>query len=116
MGKLFDINDIIYLEIDTVGLFDVPLAITEINSSTYFSVYPNPATNFTTLEISSDKTQTIKISVIDLLGKEIAKKEKVIFSGTTLETINVSEYQNGIYFVNLQIGTQVTTKKLVITN
>ena len=113
---MVDNNEIIYLEIDTVGLFDAPLAITEINSSTHFSVYPNPATNFTTLEISSDKTQTIKISVIDLLGKEIAKKEKVIFSGTTLETINVSEYQNGIYFVNLQIGTQVTTKKLVITN
>jgi hypothetical protein len=113
---MVDNNEIIYLEIDTVGLFDAPLAITEINNSTHFSVYPNPATNFTTLEISSDKTQTIKISVIDLLGKEITKKEKIIFSGTTLETINVSEYQNGIYFVNLQIGTQVTTKKLVITN
>ena len=113
---MVDNNEIIYLEIDTVGLFDAPLAITEINSSTHFSIYPNPATNFTTLEISSDKTQTIKISVIDLLGKEIAKKEKVIFSGTTLETIDISEYQNGIYFVNLQIGTQVTAKKLVITN
>ncbi len=113
---MVDNNEIIYLEIDTVGLFDTPLAITQITSSTHFSVYPNPATNFTTLEISSDKTQTIKISVFDLLGKEITKKEKVIFSGTTLETINISEYQNGIYFVNLQIGTQVITKKLVITN
>ncbi len=113
---MVDNNEIIYLEIDTVGLFDAPLAITQITSSTHFSVYPNPATNFTTLEISSDKTQTIKISVFDLLGKEITKKEKVIFSGTTLETINISEYQNGIYFVNLQIGTQVITKKLVITN
>jgi hypothetical protein len=113
---MVDNNEIIYLEIDTVGLFDAPLAITQITSSTHFSVYPNPATNFTTLEISSDKAQTIKISVFDLLGKEITKKEKVIFSGTTLETINISEYQNGIYFVNLQIGTQVITKKLVITN
>jgi hypothetical protein len=113
---MVDNNEIIYLEIDTVGLFDAPLAITEINSSTHFSVYPNPATNFTTFEISSEKTQPIRISVVDLLGKEIAKKEKVIFSGTTLETINISEYQNGIYFINLQIGNQVTTKKLVITN
>tara|TARA_B110000211_G_scaffold230590_1_gene290377 strand:- start:207 stop:2135 length:1929 start_codon:yes stop_codon:yes gene_type:complete len=111
-----DFNDIIYLEIDTVGLFDSPLAITEINNSTNFSVYPNPATHFTTLKISSDKTQIIKISVVDLLGKEITKKEKVIFSGINTETIDVSEYQNGIYFVNLQIGAQVTTKKLVITN
>ena len=116
---MVDNNEIIYLEIDTVGLFDAPLAITEINSSTHFSVYPNPVTRFdeeATLKISSEKTQPIRISVVDLLGKEIAKKEKVIFSGTTLETINISEYQNGIYFINLQIGNQVTTKKLVITN
>ena len=113
---MVDNNEIIYLEIDTAGLFGggAPLGITELK--THFSVVPNPATNVTTLKISSDKTQTIKISVVDLLGKEIAKKEKVIFSGTTLETIDVSEYQNGIYFVNLQIGAQVTTKKLVITN
>ena len=57
----------------------------------------------------------ISLFFVDVI-KEIAKKEKVIFSGINTEKIDVSEYQNGIYFVNLQIGAQVTTKKLVITN
>ena len=108
---MVDNNDIIYLEIDTVGLFDAPLAIAEANSSTHFSVYPNPATSFTNLKISSDKTQTMKISIVDLLGKEITKKEKLIVSGINNEKINISKYQNGIYFINLQAGNKLTTKK-----
>jgi hypothetical protein len=57
----------------------------------------------------------VKITIVDLLGKEITTQEKVMSSGMTTETIDVSDYQNGIYFINLQVGTQVTTKKLVIT-
>jgi len=113
---MIDNNEIIYLEIDTVGLFaSTPTAITDIDGTTNFSVYPNPATDLTTIAISLEKAEKVTITIVDLLGKEIAKKEKVIFSGITIETLDVSEYQNGIYFINLQVGTQVSTKKLVIT-
>ena len=115
-----DMSFIIYLEIDTVGLFDttftLSVGLNEKDNENSINIFPNPTKSITTLEIYSDKTQTIKISIIDLLGKEITKKEKVIFSGVNAEEIDVSEYQKGIYFINIEIGTQVTTKKLVITN
>ena len=113
---LVDNNDIVYLEIDTVGLFGSTTSILENNNEiTSFSIYPNPANDLTTIAISLEKTEKVTISVVDLLGKEISNEEKVMFSGTTKEIIDVADYQNGIYFINLQVGTQVTTKKLVIT-
>ena len=111
-----EFNDIVYLEIDTAGLFDGTTSISENNKIiTNLSVFPNPANELTTLAISLERTKQVKITIVDLLGKEITTQEKVMSSGMTTETIDVSDYQNGIYFINLQVGTQVTTKKLVIT-
>ncbi len=112
---LIDYNDIVYLEIDTAGLFGSTTSILENNNISNFSIYPNPANQQTTIEVSLEKTEKVTISVVDLLGKELSNQEKVMFSGTTKETIDIADYQNGIYFINLQVGTQISTKKLVIT-
>ena len=45
----------------------------------------------------------------------ISKEEKVFYSGTTTERLDVSNFQNGVYFINLQVGNKITTQKLVIT-
>ncbi|MBT3611650.1 MAG: T9SS type A sorting domain-containing protein [Flavobacteriales bacterium] len=111
---LVDYNDIVYIEIDTVGLFGSPLSVNDMTNTTQFTVYPNPANDYTSIAISLEKTEKVTLTIVDLLGKEITKKEKVILSGVNTDRIDVSEYQKGIYFINLEIGTQVTTKKLVI--
>jgi hypothetical protein len=114
-----DNNEIVYLEIDTVGLFDGSFTLSigpnEKSNGNSMNIFPNPAKNYTNIAISSDKTEKVTLTIVDLLGKEITKQEKVISSGVNTETINLSGYQNGIYFLNLQIGNKVTTRKLVIT-
>jgi hypothetical protein len=108
-------NDIIYLEIDTVGLFGSNVSINDINNSAKFTVYPNPANDYTSITIAVDKTEKVTLTIVDLLGKEISKEEKVLFSGKTTERLDVSSFQNGVYFINLQVGNNITTQKLVIT-
>jgi len=113
------INEIVYLEIDTIGLFDGSSTLStgpnEKNNGNSMNIFPNPAKGYTNIAISSDKTEKATLTIVDLLGKEITKQEKVISSAINTETINLSGYQNGIYFLNLQIGNKVTTRKLVIT-
>jgi len=112
---LVNFNDIIYLEVDTVGLFGTPLSVTDVKNTTKFTVYPNPANDYTSISISLDKTEKATLIIIDLLGKEISKKERVFYSGTTIETLDVSNFQNGVYFITLKVGSKITTQKLVIT-
>ena len=112
---LVDFNDIVYIEIDTVGLFGTSVSVNDIKNTTQFTVYPNPANDYTSIAISLDKTEKVILTIVDLLGKEISKEEKVLFSGKTTEMLDVSNFQNGVYFINLQVGNKITTQKLVIT-
>ena len=85
------------------------------NTTTQFTVYPNPANDYTSIAISLDKTEKVILTIVNLLGKEISKEEKVLFSGGNTERLDVSNFQNGVYFINLQVGSKITTQKLVIT-
>ena len=67
-------------------------------------IYPNPAKN--TLTIDGDYTSA---TIYNVFGK-------VVLTTDYQKTINVATLSNGIYFINLEIENQVTTKKLVITN
>ena len=112
---LVEFNDILYLEIDTVGLFGSTVSVNDIKNPTTFTVYPNPANDYTYIAISLDKTEKVTLTIVDLLGKEISKEEKILFSGKTTDKVDVSNFQNGVYFINLQAGNKITTQKLVIT-
>jgi len=112
---LVDFNDIVYIEIDTVGLFGTSVSVNDIKNTTQFTVYPNPANDYTSIAISLYKTEKVILTIVDLLGKEISKEEKVLFSGENTERLDVSNFQNGVYFINLQVGSKITTQKLVIT-
>ena len=112
---MVDNNEIIYLEIDTVGLFGTSVSVNDIKNTTQFTVYPNPANDYTSIAISLDKTEKVILTIVDLLGKEISNEEKMLFSGKTTERLDVSNFQNGVYFINLQVGNKITTQKLVIT-
>jgi len=113
---LVEFNDIVYIEIDTLGLFGSSVSVNDIKNTTQFTIYPNPANDYTSIAISVDKTEKVTLTIVDLLGKEISKEEKVLFSGKSTERLDVSNFQNGVYFINLQVGNKLTTQKLVITN
>jgi len=107
-----DENEIMYLELDAANL---TTAIDNIvRNNTQLSVYPNPAKDFTTLQITATETEKVNISIVDVLGKVVYSDDRVIHSGMNVEHINIPSIQNGIYFINTQIGTQTSSNKLVI--
>ena len=73
---------------------------------TEFSIYPNPVTDILNLEAQ----ETINfVSISNVLGQ-------VLFNSNVdaLETsIDLSSYAKGTYFVKVQIGNSVITKKII---
>ena len=140
---MIDINDIIYLEIDTAQAWDYcvygctdsvalnfdidaecddgcctypPSGISEnVNAINSIDVYPNPTNDISTLQISSKSTETITLNVVDMLGKVVYADEIKITTGLNIKHINVSAFKTGIYFVNTTIGDKIISKKVVIT-
>lgn len=72
-----------------------------------FSIYPNPATS--EVLISSDQ-RVDEITVFDFTGKTLLMK----MNPSMQETLDVSNYARGIYFVQSRVGDQRITQKLIL--
>ena len=74
-----------------------------------FTMYPNPAKSFISLSVNS-LMGAGSIIVTDLYGKQV--KAQSLSMGTN--TIDVSSFAKGIYFVTMITNEGKTTKKLVV--
>jgi PKD repeat protein len=88
----------------------------EVNS---VSLYPNPATQSTTLSYHVNKKGNTRIELIDVLGKKMMEVNNTAQAEGDY-TFEISKDQlhllNGIYFIRLSLDNQNTiTKKLIIT-
>ena len=112
---MVDMNDIVYLEVDTVGLFDISLSNINIENNIEFSVYPNPAKNLVTLQINSQVNEEVQITIEDILGKTLFSKDTKMYSGLNTQKIHINELKSGIYFINTTYGGTKKSKKLIVT-
>jgi len=79
-------------------------------------VYPNPFRGNAFVEIANTESKEIKIVLTDIVGKTIAEKNFESFSKTTtisLSDLTTANFEKGIYLLNIQIGNQVKTYKLI---
>ena len=81
-------------------------------SANAFSVYPNPATSFVTVDFNGGQNgEPARVEVIDLQGR------KIYSSGATRAPklqLSTSQYGKGIYIIRINKGTESVTKKLII--
>jgi len=77
--------------------------------------YPNPFNPSTTIEVLLDKSEFIKLSVFDTLGRKV----DVLFkgfanSGSNKFTWDASNFSSGIYFYNITTSELSENKKMVL--
>ncbi len=77
--------------------------------------YPNPFNPSTIISFFLPKAGLTKLSVYNLLGQEIAVlTNKEMLSGSYEYEFDASRFSSGIYFYQLQSGTFVTIKKMLL--
>lgn len=84
------------------------------NSAQTFNMYPNPATSSTTVEVVIDKVSEVKMSVVDMSGKEIESRDYGSMTTTSNIQLNTSALEAGVYFVHLTIDNVQMTKRLIV--
>jgi hypothetical protein len=97
-----------------------PIAVKEISTESpkTFSLgqnYPNPFNPKTNIEFKLSKTAFVKLSVYDLLGKEIETIVNQQFkAGTYVVDWDASRYSSGVYFYKLITDGFTDTKKMIL--
>lgn len=72
-------------------------------------VYPNPADKKLNIQLASSM-KSANITVTDALGRQVYAKEL----HSTMNTIDVSQFNKGVYFVKIKDALQSTTKRVII--
>ncbi len=80
------------------------------SSTKTMSMFPNPAANQISLNISGISAEN-KLIVTDMTGKIVFEKENLLPS----ETISCNDFNNGIYFVRLSSADSDINQKLIIS-
>ena len=87
-------------------------AIENTNDLLAFKVYPNPGSDFTTVEINiDDKIFQGQLIVYNLLGAEILKQ--IVYDNEILN-INTKDFNNGFYLYVLKSDKEIIEKQKVI--
>jgi hypothetical protein len=98
---------------DTLDLWQV--STNYYNKDLKLNLFPNPATGVTQLQINYPQLKTFTVKVFSILGIEIMDYK---FSSNTTNTIDISSFAPGNYFVKIQDenGQNISVIKLVVSN
>ena len=94
--------------VSLIDIFASGVNVSEINETSSFNVYPNPASDF--VKVSTDNRQQTTVRIYNILGMLV---EEIEINSNETE-INVSDYNPGIYFFNIQTENGNVTKKIVV--
>lgn len=71
-----------------------------------FKIYPNPATDFITIEVNN--IQISSVNVYDILGKNVISKNSL-----DNNTLSISNLKKGVYFLKIEAEGITSTKKII---
>ena len=112
---IIDVNEIIYLEIDTTELSNTSTNIFEISSLNAISVFPNPTASFTNVKLYSSVNKNIILRLTNIIGKIVSEVNIHVVSGNNNINLDVSNLKNGIYFINSESINESKSIKLIIS-
>ena len=82
--------------------FNAPSGISTYNSQNSTHIYPNPANN----KITIDAADVVDVKLFDVLGNEI--------TSTKQNQIDVSNFNDGVYFIQVQTKQNTSTQKIIL--
>ena len=79
-----------------------------------FKIYPNPAKSNVTIYLNQIEAGEVSFILLDVNGRQVYKDVFSVQYGLTAHSIDVSNIEQGIYFVAIHVNGDIKTQKLVI--
>ncbi len=90
------------------GVHDKSSAFNAIN------LYPNPANSSVSIKFNVNKTSKTVVKIYNVMGQEVANFDNQAIANGTILTVNLTNYQSGIYFVNTVVDGKSYSQKLIV--
>jgi hypothetical protein len=99
---------------ETVTTYNPSLSVKENDASFDLSIYPNPASEFISIQSKSVEAFNREVELINEIGQVVSKG--TILQGSTLCVIETDALYNGVYLVKVSQQNQFKTFKVVINH
>ena len=90
------------------------LSLEDDNEKPLVTIYPNPSSDFATVDINPTEKSNVSIEVINSLGQIVFFVQNEMSSGNNKIEIPVEMMSSGVYHVSINIGDKIVTEKLHI--
>ncbi len=77
-------------------------------------IFPNPATSQANFQINVGKDMSTSIYIYDAVGKLVLNLEQAVNEGTNAVEIDLSSFDNGMYFTRVIMGKESFYQKLIV--
>lgn len=81
---------------------------------TDLKVYPNPTSNVANIQFNLEASKETTIEVLNMVGQNVYTEVLGDISGQQNLTIDCSDFDNGIYMINIVTNNVITSKRIVI--
>jgi uncharacterized repeat protein (TIGR01451 family) len=114
-------NDIVYYRLKVITTtgevqYSNILALKQSSYKAAVTIMPNPANNYVYVNFLVKKESEVNIRLLDNTGKTVLlQKQKATKGNNTILLENLSQYNSGIYTLQLLINNEITSQKLVIS-
>lgn len=95
---------------------DLVLGVEENDANFDFSVWPNPANDLVSIKLNMLEAGDVSINVVNITGAVVKTSSYGSLNGENTFLLDGASLESGIYFINVNVGGQVISKKLVITH
>lgn len=94
--------------------FDCTVAVNELTLlEETINIFPNPNRGIFTLSFDTNDVNPVDLSIFDVTGKRIFTENYTSFGNSFKEEIDISNFETGIYLVQLQLENEVIVKRIV---
>ena len=99
-----------YVTGGNAGLYD----LTQDELENAVTIYPNPANESTTLSLNLNNASNVEMKLVNVSGQVLSSSNFSVLSGIHNFNLNTSNYDSGIYFIELTINGTKVAKRLMI--
>lgn len=79
-----------------------------------FTIAPNPTDGKFVVDFASKEKGALQFSIVDITGRIVKSETIYNFDGFYNKQINIENEAKGAYFIQFQIGSKMSTKKIVL--
>ncbi|MEO9220067.1 MAG: T9SS type A sorting domain-containing protein [Bacteroidia bacterium] len=112
-NSTFSVSNTVKITVVVYRISEVTEIAEQQSSTDILSLYPNPNNGQFTLSLNTTDNNELKITVVNVLGKEVYNQNQYFNKGENLLQIQLDKLPKGIYFVRVQNGNKQLQHKFI---